>query len=262
MQILTNLDFNNTSTITNLPNAVAAQSPVTLAQLTSAVEGLKHKENARVASSGTNIVVATPGATIDGVTMLLNDRVVLKDQTTASENGIYIWNGAAVAMTRAADANSSTELSEAVVTVTAGTNAGTTFRQSSVLPVIGTDAVAFVTFGTVAPPATPTTAGISAIATQAEVDAGVISNKKVTPATLAGYVNRVRKTSAVIGDGAALTYTVTHNFNTRLLDVTVYRNSAPYDQVMVDVKLTTANSADIVFATAPTVGAFTVVVVA
>jgi hypothetical protein len=262
MQVLTNLDFSNTGSITNLPNATAAQSPVTLAQLTSAVEGMKHKENVRVASSGTNVSVASPGATIDGVTMVVNDRVLLKDQTSALENGIYVWNGAAVAMTRAADANASSELSEAVVTVTSGTNGSTTFRQSTVLPVIGTDAIAFVTFGTVAPPATTSTAGITALATQAEVDAGTVANKPVTPATLAAYANRARKTSAVIGDGAAVTYTVTHNFNTRLVDVAVYRTASPYDQVMVDTKLTTVNTVDIAFAAAPAAGAFTVVVIA
>ena len=262
MQILTSLDFNNTSTIINLPNATAAQSPVTLSQLNSAIEGLKHKENARVASSGTNISVSSPGATIDGVTMVVGDRVVLKDQTLASENGIYVWNGATVAMTRAADANTSSELSEAVITVTDGTNSGSTFRQSAVLPTIGTTSIVFVPFGTVAPPATTTTAGITALATQAEVDAGTVTNKQVTPATLANYVNRARKTSATIGDGIATTYTVTHNFNTRLVDVTVYRNAAPYDQVITDVKLTSVNTVDVSFASAPTTGAFTVVITA
>ena len=48
------------------------------------------------------------------LTMVAGDRFLAKDQTTASENGIYVWNGAAVAATRAADANTAAELEQAV----------------------------------------------------------------------------------------------------------------------------------------------------
>lgn len=56
----------------------------------------------RVASTA-NLTLTAPGATIDGVTLAVGDRVLLKDQTTLAENGIYVWNGAAIALTRAAD---------------------------------------------------------------------------------------------------------------------------------------------------------------
>lgn len=64
------------------------------------------KKPVRVASTA-NVTIASPGSAIDGVTLSANDRVLLKDQSTAADNGIYLFNGAASAMTRAGDCNSS-----------------------------------------------------------------------------------------------------------------------------------------------------------
>jgi hypothetical protein len=77
------------------------------------------------------ITLSSPGATIDGVSLSSGDRVLLKAQSTATENGIYVWNGAASAMTRATDANSSTELAGALTHVVSGTDTGRTFHQTS-----------------------------------------------------------------------------------------------------------------------------------
>lgn len=60
---------------------------------------------ARVATTA-NISLTAPGATIDGVTMVAGDRVLVWTNTTASQNGVYTWNGAAVAMTRVTDMSS------------------------------------------------------------------------------------------------------------------------------------------------------------
>lgn len=69
--------------------------------------GLDVKESVRAAttSSEANITISNPGFTaIDGVNLSNGDRVLVKNQsTTASENGIYIFNGSASAMTRADD---------------------------------------------------------------------------------------------------------------------------------------------------------------
>ncbi len=56
--------------------------------------------------------------TVDGVTLLSGDRVLLKDQTTASQNGI--WIASATAWTRATDADVASELVGATVTVSEG----------------------------------------------------------------------------------------------------------------------------------------------
>lgn len=48
----------------------------------------------------TNVNTASPGATLDGVAMNAGDIVLLLAQTTVAQNGPWVWNGAAVAMTR------------------------------------------------------------------------------------------------------------------------------------------------------------------
>lgn len=63
------------------------------------------KDPVRVASTA-NVNVTTGGLlTIDGIALSASDRVLLKDQTTASENGIY--SAASGAWSRASDANTS-----------------------------------------------------------------------------------------------------------------------------------------------------------
>jgi len=71
--------------------------------------GLDFKDSVRVASTA-SVTISGPGAAIDGITLSSNDRVLLKNQSTGSENGIYVFNGAASAMTRATDADASSEV--------------------------------------------------------------------------------------------------------------------------------------------------------
>ena len=71
--------------------------------------GLDFKDSVRVASTG-NLTISGPGAAIDGISLSSGDRVLLKNQTTASQNGIYSWNGAASAMTRTTDADADAEV--------------------------------------------------------------------------------------------------------------------------------------------------------
>lgn len=76
----------------------------------SVATGLDVKNSVRVATTE-NIDLTTGGLlTIDGVTLAANDRVLVKDQSTASQNGIYVV--AAGAWTRATDADNSPETGE------------------------------------------------------------------------------------------------------------------------------------------------------
>ncbi len=77
-----------------------ALHPATKQYVDALVQGLDPKGSVKAASTA-NITLTAPGATIDGVTMVSGDLFLAKDQTTASQNGIYVWNGAAVAATRA-----------------------------------------------------------------------------------------------------------------------------------------------------------------
>lgn len=259
-QILSDLDFNSVARVVNLPDPVSAQQAATKAYVDSAVEGLAWKDAVRVSTTA-NLNLASPGATVDGVSMTAGDRVLVIAQTAASENGIYVWNGAAVAMTRAFDANTAAELEQAIATVEEGTNAGASYRQTSLNFTLGSGAVAWTAFGTGATAASAATAGIAALATQADVDAGSVTNKIVTPATLAGWSGRLRKVVQTIGDGSATQFTVTHNLNSLAVQVEVYRNSGNADTVVCDVERTGANTVRLTYASAPSVSQFLCVVI-
>lgn len=258
--ILSDQDFNGVARILNLPAPGSANEPARLADLNSAVEGLAWKDSARVATSA-NINLASPGANVDGVAMAAGDRVLVRAQTTASANGIYVWNGAATPMTRAADASTAAELEQAIVPVDEGTDAGTQWRQTQVNFVLDTNDVTFSPFGTSAPAASETTAGIAELATQAETDAGTDDARIVTALKLKTSPHAKKKFETTVGDGSATSYTVTHNLNTRGVAVSVYRNSGNYDEVGCDVEHTTVNSLTVKFAAPPSANQFAVCVV-
>lgn len=253
------LDFENVARILNLPNPSSAQHPATKGYVDSAVEGLAWKDNVRVSTQG-NINLASPGATIDGITMVANDRVLVRAQTTGSENGLYLWNGAAVAMTRSADANTFDELEQAVVSVDEGTNAGTSWRQTAVNGTIGSTTVTWGAFGTSAPNASTTVAGLVELADQTETDAGSDATRAVTPSTLAAWSGRVRRYAATIGDNSATEFAVTHNLGTRDVHVGVYAAASPYDEPLCEIEHTSTTVCTVRFASAPTTNEFRVVV--
>jgi hypothetical protein len=83
--------------------------------------GLDFKDSVRVASTA-NVDESSAPAAIDGVTLSSGDRVLLKNQSTGSENGIYVFNGSGSAMTRATDADADAEVTSGLyVFVEAGT---------------------------------------------------------------------------------------------------------------------------------------------
>jgi hypothetical protein len=83
--------------------------------------------------------------TIDGYTTLANDRVLVKNQTTTSTNGIYL--ASAGAWTRATDADTAAELNGAAVYVQNGTTlADTGWVQTTTVVTIGTTAVTWAQF--------------------------------------------------------------------------------------------------------------------
>jgi hypothetical protein len=255
------LDFNSAARIVNLPDPTAAQHAATKAYVDSAVEGLAWKDSVRVATA-TNVNLAAPGAALDGVTMAVNDRFLAPAQTTGSQNGIYIWNGAAVPATRALDMNSAAEVEQAVVTVEEGTSAASTFRQTQVNVTLDTTALVWVSFGTAAPPASQTVAGVAEVATVAEIDTGTDDTRFVSPLGLAGHANRKRKGVGTVGDGSSTSFPINHNFNTKDVHVEVYRNSGNFDTILCDVQRTSVNQVTLIFASPPSAAQFAYVILA
>ena len=110
--------------------------------------GLDFKDSVRVATTA-NISLSSAPAAIDGVTLSSDDRVLVKDQSTGSQNGLYVFNGSGSAMTRATDADANAEVTSGMFTfVTEGTvNADSGFVLTTDGSItVGTTALAFAQF--------------------------------------------------------------------------------------------------------------------
>jgi len=127
-----NLDMGGTYTVTGLAAPVNPTDAANKSYVDNAVTGLTWKNAARVLSN-VNVTIAGPGTTIDGITMANGERVLLRNQTTGTENGIWVFNGAAVAMTRPADAATFTQLNGAALFIQEGTYADSAFTQTTEL---------------------------------------------------------------------------------------------------------------------------------
>ena len=159
-----------------------------------------------------NVTLATAPATFDGVTPANGDRILIADQTDPIENGIYIFNGAGVAMTRAEDLDDGSEADGAMTYVMQGTaNGDTQFGQTADDVTIGTDAQAWSLVGPAAgaAPASDTVAGVVELATDAEAIAGGLTTHALTPANESA-IHADRTGSALFGDGAAQSFTIAH----------------------------------------------------
>ena len=119
------------------------------------------KYPARLATTS-NIDLSSAPANIDGVAAVVGDRILVKNQTLGQDNGIYDWNGEAVAMTRSSDFDTDSEVfAGAMVVVTEGTvGADLVYELSTDNPiVVGTTPLTFIVLGGV-PAVTPTLAQV------------------------------------------------------------------------------------------------------
>ena len=103
----------NSKKITGLLDPTGAQDAATKAYVDSIASGLDDfKNSVRVATTAAGTLASSfaNGQSVDGVTLATGDRILIKNQASASENGIYIVASSG-APTRATDADASGELS-------------------------------------------------------------------------------------------------------------------------------------------------------
>jgi hypothetical protein len=105
-------------------------------------------------SNGTLTANANGAISVDGVTLVLNDRVLVKDQTTQTQNGFYkvttVGSGsAAFVLTRTPDANEASEITGGAFTFveegTANADNGYVATHNGT-PTLGTDNITFDQF--------------------------------------------------------------------------------------------------------------------
>lgn len=240
MKITNTLDANGNK-ISNLADGTSPQDAVTKAQLDAQAQGFKWKEPVRAATVAN--ITLSGAQTIDGVSVVAGDRVLVKDQSSGSANGIYV--AASGSWTRATDFDVAAEVLGATVFVSEGTtNGNAQFKMTTDAPItLGTTALVWVQVGG----GTSYTAG-----TGVNITGGVIA---IDTAVVA------RKVAATVGDGTATTITVTHNLNTKDVSVSVREVSSDAG-VLCDWVANGVNTVQLTFSTAPTVGQYRVVVVA
>lgn len=113
----TTADFSmNNYKITNLANPVSDQDAATKYYVDSVAQGLDVKASVIAATTGN--ITLSGAQTIDGVSIVAGDRVLVKNQSAPAENGIYV--AASGAWSRSADANTWDELRSAFTFVEQG----------------------------------------------------------------------------------------------------------------------------------------------
>ncbi len=254
-RLLTGATVNN-QRITDLASPTAGTDAANKDYVDAAARNVDWKASVRVASTANIDLTTGTLLTIDGIALAAGDRVLVKDQTTASQNGIYV--AASGAWTRAVDADSNAEVTAGMATTAAeGTvNGDKVFILITNDPIVlGTTALAFTQLGGGAA-AKAGGAGLTETATSYDVGAGL----GITVTADAVAIDTAVVTRKVAANNANATSTaVTHNFGTRDVQVYVF-DTANFQQVFPDVFNTDLNTVTVTFVTAPAAGAFRIVV--
>jgi hypothetical protein len=277
----------NSRKITNLLDPTAAQDAATKAYVDASRQGLDVKDSVRVATVGNVTLSGTQ--TIDTVSVIAGDRVLVKNQTTGSENGI--WVVAAGAWARSTDADNGTKLnSGAFVFVESGSQADSGWVMTTDGTItVGTTSLAWAQFSgagqiTAGNGLTKTgntldvgTASTARIVVNADnIDLATVGQTNTTPSQgltsvstvtvdsygrVTGVATSTRKFAApntlLTQTGGKVTWTITHNLGTQ--DVIVQlRQIANNELVEADVFLTSTTVATIeILTTAASIAADT-----
>lgn len=248
----------NSQLLTNLLDPVSNQDGATKKYVDDKVAGLNWKDEVMAATTA-NGALATAfenGDTIDGYTLVTGDRILIKNQTTASENGIYVVN-ASGAPTRASDADTGLEMVAASVYVVNGTvNGGSRFTCNTTGTItLGSTSLTFVSFG--GGTSYTNGNGLSLIGNVFAVVAGT----GITVGTDVAIDTSVvaRKSTGTIGNGVLTTITYTHSLSNQWVTVMVIE-VATLKQVECDVELTSSSQITLTFSVAPTTNQYRVIV--
>jgi predicted phage tail protein len=151
--------------ISAVADPISAQDAATKSYVDTYVQGLSFKESVRVATAANLPAYTQAGAgvgatltanavgvlTVDGIATVLGDRILVKDGT-AADFGIYEvttegTGGVAFVLTRATDADTTTDLESAYVFVDVGTaNADTSWTQTATVTTVDTTAQTWTQF--------------------------------------------------------------------------------------------------------------------
>lgn len=255
----------NNQKITGLAAPTALTDAANKQYVDDTVAAMSWKDEVRVATTA-NIANLAGGApsTLDGVTLVAGDRILVKDQTTQTQNGIYtvttLGTGTNGTWTRASDADTGAKLKGAAVFVSEGTtNGGQRYVCNATGTItVGSTAITFAGFGG---------GGSYTNGNGLDLSGNSFSVKPVAGGNItvgAGGVDVdttkvVRKYATDIGNGSSTSIVVTHNLGTKDVTVAVRENSGDA-LVECDIVATSTTQVTLGFAVAPATNALRVVV--
>jgi hypothetical protein len=242
-------------------NIHAASYAATTANLNATYSNGTSGVGATLTNAGTQAAFAT-----DGVSPSLNARILVKNQTTTSQNGIYtlttVGSGSVNwVLTRATDFDTAAEIAGGDFTfVDAGsTLANTGWVSVDEVTTVGTDPIVFQQFS-----GAGTYSASNGVQLVGSDFSGVVVSSGGLTVGSSGFALdtaiAVRKYAANVGDGTATSYTVSHNLGTKDVIVSVYDNSTPFAEVICDVQHTSTTAITLLFSVAPTSDQYRVVV--
>jgi hypothetical protein len=302
----------NAQKITGLADPTAAQDAATKSYVDLTAQGFDHKPTATVATAaalpavayangaagvGATLTASANGVlTVDGYATLLNDRILVKDQASGLQNGLYLVTtqgtaGAAFVLTRVPEMDQATEFAGALIAVE---DPGTVNSNSlwlctnSADPTVGTTAITFVELNKAADLVAGTGitlsgntvsvatayAGGTSIATVGTVTVGTWSattialNKGGTGSTTAAgartNLGATGKYSATIGDNAATSITITqatHGLAADRTNLAIVSDATSGAQVVCDITYASNGDVTFAFSTAPTTNQYRVTII-
>jgi hypothetical protein len=236
-------------------------------------------------------VTATGVFAADGYNVNAGDRVFFNNQTAVLQNGLYLCTtqgaaGVQAVFTRDTTLDTSAKFKGAIILVgeTSATLNGAIYLSNVPAPVIGTDPLTFTRINSVIAQTAdeitlhlaanqfsikttyPGQASISILGTittgtwnATPVGTAYGGTGATTPAAGLAALGGVAKYTASIGDGATLSYTVTHNLGTRDVTVSVHDN-ATFGEVETTIVKSTINAITVSFSVAPTANQYRVIV--
>ena len=130
--------------VTGVATPTADQDAANKAYVDNVAQGIDAKASCRAATTAN--ITLSGNQTIDGVAVIAGDRVLVKNQSSAADNGIYV--AAASTWSRAADANTWDELVAAFTFIEAGTDNGNNGYICTISPggTLGVTAVTWAQF--------------------------------------------------------------------------------------------------------------------
>jgi hypothetical protein len=245
--------------ILNVASPSASTDATNKAYVDNVAAGLSIKPSVRAATTAN--ITLSGAQTIDGVSVIATNRVLVKNQTTASQNGIYV--AAAGAWALASDSANGSLSSGALVLVDEGSvNDNTMWVLTTNDPItVGSTSLTFSPF-TVGVTYSAGN-GLTLASTTFSVNAGtgIIADgtsTRIDPA----YSGLAKRYAADVASGST-SATVTHSLSTTDVTVAVYdKSGSPVFQVWPDIQVTSTSVVTLVFAVAPTTAQYRVVVTA